>query len=148
MPPAGLTLLPASPADQPGCARVFVETYRIAFPQEPPEAATESAYYAETEGEKQWIGHLDNKIIALISIDLSFNFIHHFYVLPTYQRQGIGTALLGHVMRFLDGAAELKTDLRNASGLAFYRRLGWREVGEGVAVTGPWLRFRQQGGIL
>ena len=40
------------------------------------------------------------------------------------------------------GHVHLKVaDLERAIG--FYRHLGWREVGEGTADTGPWVRLRK-----
>jgi GNAT superfamily N-acetyltransferase len=64
-------------------------------------------------------------------------------VAPDRQARGIGTALLEAVGREAHGICELKCDRANQKAIAFYRRKGWREVGEGMADTGPWVRLRK-----
>ena len=67
--------------------------------------------------------------------------------MPAHQGAGAGQALLAEVRRVARGDLELKTDKANVRAFAFYRRLGWRVVGEGMAATGPWWRLRQAGGV-
>ena len=125
----------AGPADQAACAAIFVATVGATFPNEPPE-------------EEQWVALVGHEIIGYISVYWPTNFIHSLYVLPTYQGQGAGRALLRTVLRAARGDMELKTDKGNARAYAFYARYGWRVVGEGVAATGPWWRLRHAGGVL
>ena len=87
-------------------------------------------------------------IIALISVYWPTNFIHSLYVLPAFQGRGAGRALLTEVLRHAKGDMELKTDKVNVRAFDFYRHLGWRVVGEGATVSGPWWRMRAPGGAL
>jgi ribosomal protein S18 acetylase RimI-like enzyme len=57
--------------------------------------------------------------------------IARLYVLPRYQRQGIGGELMEESYRAFPQAqrVELGVEEQNAKGRAFYRKLGFREVG-------------------
>ena len=133
----------AAPADQATCAEIFVESYRSAFKWEEPDECTPQRYFDSIAGEQQWVGLLGDKIISLISIDWSENFVHSLYVLPAFQRRGFGAALLDQALLVARGPCELKCDQQNQAAVDFYRRTGWREVGEGLSKTGPWFRFRK-----
>jgi ribosomal protein S18 acetylase RimI-like enzyme len=137
-----LTVRRATPGDQPACTAIFIATVGATFPDEP---ATAEAYAASAAGEEQWVALKDGVIIAYISVYWPTNFIHSLYVLPEYQGQGAGRALLSAVAKTALGDLELKTDKANGRAFAFYRRLGWRVVGEGIAATGPWWRLRYSG---
>lgn len=138
----------AVPADQPTCAEIFIETVTATFPNEPAEGKTAAAYANSIAGEEQWVATDGVNIIGYISIYWPTNFIHSLYVRPGCQGQGAGRALLAAALRCAKGDMELKTDKANARAFAFYRRQGWRVVGEGMAATGPWWRLRRAGGIL
>lgn len=138
----------AGPRDQAACAAIFIATITETFPNEPAQGRTAEAYAASVVGEEQWVAGSDGKIIGYISVYWPTNFIHSLYVLPGYQGQGAGRALLDTVLHCAQGDVELKTDKGNERAYAFYRRRGWRVVGEGLAATGPWWRLRQSGGIL
>lgn len=100
-------------------------------------------YFESIVGEEQWVAVADRLIIAVLSIYWPENFIHSLYVVPDRQGQGIGKRLLETVLRRASGDCELKCDRVNGRAIAFYRHLGWREVGEGTADTGAWLRLRK-----
>lgn len=136
------------PNDQAACAAVFIATMTAAFPSEPAEGKTAAAYAASVVGEEQWAIFSNSKIIGYISIYWPTNFIHSLYILPAYQGRGAGKALLKTAVEAAQGDLELKTDKANQPAFMFYRRNGWRVVGEGLAATGPWWRLRQNGGVL
>lgn len=138
----------ATPADEAGCAKVFIETVAITFPNEPAEGKTAAAFANSIVKEEQWVAYQGNMIIGYISIYWPTNFIHSLYILPSYQGRGAGSALLDAIQLCAKGDLELKTDKANERAFFFYRRRGWRVVGEGVAATGPWWRMRLSGGIL
>jgi ribosomal protein S18 acetylase RimI-like enzyme len=138
----------AVPADHPVCAEIFIETVTATFPNEPPEGKTAEAYANSVAGEEQWVAINGSEIIGYISIYWPTNFIHSLYVRPSCQGQGAGRALLANALRGAKGDMELKTDKANMRAFTFYRRHGWRVVGEGMAATGPWWRLRRAGGIL
>jgi GNAT superfamily N-acetyltransferase len=133
----------AEPEDHAACARVFVRAYRQAFPDHPEDYYVPERYYESIVGEEQWVGLLSGEIVAVLSIFWPENFIHSLYVAPDRQGGGIGTAVLEAVSREAHGNCELKCDRANQKAIAFYRRKGWREVGEGIADTGPWVRLRK-----
>jgi GNAT superfamily N-acetyltransferase len=133
----------ATPEDHPACAEVFLAAYRQAFPLHPPEYYVPERYYESITGEEQWVALQDGRIVAVLSIYWPENFIHSLYVAPGVQKRGIGRRLLEAVLARAKGVSELKCDKANKRAIAFYRRLGWREVGEGTAETGPWVRLRK-----
>ena len=138
----------AGPNDQAACAAVFIATVTATFPTEPPEGRTAAAYANSVAGEEQWAAFLNGRIIGYISVYWPTNFIHSLYVLPAHQGRGVGTALMKTVLTCAQGDLELKTDKGNRRAYDFYRRQGWRVVGEGMAATGPWWRLRTSGGVL
>ena len=143
-----LAIRRAGPGDHDACAAIFIETLAAFFPDEPAAARTKAAYAASVAGEEQWVALLGVKIIGYISVYWPTNFIHNLYILPAFQGQGAGRLLMSNVLQQAHGDMELKTDKANARAFAFYRRHGWRVVGEGMAATGPWWRLRCAGGVL
>jgi len=138
----------AEPGDQAACTRIFIETVTATFPHEPDEGKTAAAYADSIVGEEQWVALNHTGIIGYISVYWPTNFIHSLYIRPAFQGAGAGRALLAEVRKIAKGDLELKTDRANERAFTFYRRLGWRVVGEGMAATGPWWRLRWPGGIL
>jgi ribosomal-protein-alanine N-acetyltransferase len=61
------------------------------------------------------------------------NYLWHLYVDPAWQRRGVGTALNRAALNEIAarGAATAWLDVlaKNAKALAFYRALGWCEIG-------------------
>jgi GNAT superfamily N-acetyltransferase len=133
----------AQPEDHDACARVFLAAYRQAFPDHPDAYYVPERYDESIVGEEQWIAMLGGELVAVLSIFWPENFIHSLYVTPDCQGRGVGTALLDAVCREAHGNCELKCDRANRRAIAFYRLKGWREVGEGIADTGPWVRLRR-----
>jgi GNAT superfamily N-acetyltransferase len=133
----------AAPEDHPACAAVFLAAYRQAFPLHPPEYYVPERYFESITGEEQWVATQAGRIIAVLSIYWPENFIHSLYVDPGVQNRGIGRRLLEAVVGHARGICELKCDKANKRAVAFYKHLGWREVGEGTADTGPWVRLRK-----
>ena len=133
----------AQPEDHDACARVFLAAYRQAFPDHPDAYYVPERYDESILGEEQWVAVLKSEIVAVLSIFWPENFIHSLYVAPDFQGRGVGTALLEAVCREAHGDCELKCDQANRRAIAFYRHKGWREVGEGIADTGPWVRLRR-----
>ena len=138
-----LVIRQAGPEDHPNCAAVFLAAYRQAFPLHPPEYYVPERYFESITGEEQWVTLQNGCIIAVLSIYWPENFIHSLYVQPELQGQGIGQRLLHAVVGRAKGVCELKCDRVNKRAIAFYKHLGWREVGEGTAETGPWVRLRK-----
>jgi ribosomal protein S18 acetylase RimI-like enzyme len=58
-------------------------------------------------------------------------FVARMYVLPEFQRRGIGERMLDEACRAFPQTQRLRLDVeeQNPKGKAFYRKLGFREVG-------------------
>jgi GNAT superfamily N-acetyltransferase len=138
-----LVIRPAAPEDHPTCAAVFLAAYRQAFPLHPPEYYVPERYFESINGEEQWVALRTGEIVAVLSVYWPENFIHSLYVHPAQQSSGVGRRLLQAVISRAKGVCELKCDKANRRAIAFYRHLGWYEVGEGAAETGPWVRLRK-----
>lgn len=141
--PMGLMIRCAQREDHEACARVFIDAYRRTFRGHPDDYYVPERYYESIGGEEQWVAVLGGQIVAVLSIYWPENFVHSLYVAPDRQGRGIGTALLEAVCREAVGSCELKCDQANQRAIGFYLRKGWREVGEGMADTGPWVRLRK-----
>lgn len=81
-------------------------------------------------------------LAGFVSVWTADLFLHHLYVTPSYQRRGIGQALIEHCIEHFGLPLSLKCLKSNTSACAFYERLGWRVVGEGDSVDGPYLMYR------
>lgn len=59
-------------------------------------------------------------------------FLSRLYVLPVWQRRGVGARLLEAVVERHPGAARMRLDVEaeNGKGVSFYRRHGFTVVGE------------------
>ncbi|MBK8157709.1 MAG: GNAT family N-acetyltransferase [Rhodospirillaceae bacterium] len=143
-----LAIRRAGEGDQAACAAIFIETMTTTFPEEPAAARTSAAYAASVLGEEQWLALSGSRIIGYISVYWPSNFIHSLYISPAFQGLGAGRLLMSTVLEQAMGDMELKTDKSNSRAFVFYRRQGWRVVGEGLAATGPWWRLRHAGGVL
>ena len=68
------------------------------------------------------------------------NYLWHLYVDPPWQRRGVGTALNRAALEEIAarGAARAWLDVlaKNAKARAFYRALGWREIGPDLEEPG------------
>lgn len=83
-----------------------------------------------------------NEVVGMISAhsESEVLFVARVYVLPEFQRQGIGERLMNEACRTFPQARRLHLDVeeQNPKGRSFYRKLGFREVGtrsEDVAGT-------------
>lgn len=79
-----------------------------------------------------------DKIIAMcnarITHDGTIINIQRLHVLPSYQRKGIGSQLIQEAIKAFPGAVgiDLEVERRNRQAYAFYRKHGFKEVGEKV----------------
>lgn len=78
---------------------------------------------------------LKGKIVGVVAFEarcFGIGIVDRVYVLPDFQRRGIGAALLAHVEKCAkaQGICEivLWTDPKAAWAIAFYRRLGYCEI--------------------
>lgn len=70
-------------------------------------------------------------------------FLHHLYVDPDFQENGVGSALLSAALALAGGEIELKCLEANAKARAFYDAKGFIPTGQtGEDSGGRWLRLR------
>lgn len=80
-----------------------------------------------------WIAKLDNKIIGYCFVQKtnSKNRILSLYVLPVFQKQGIGKALMEKILKWVDATKPtvLEVAIYNTNAIKFYTSFGFRENG-------------------
>ena len=122
----------ATSADNAALSQLFVEVRRVTFTWKDPLSFSKDDFEEQTLGESVWIAEgAPGEILGFISIWEPDAFIHHLYVLPQYQRQGVGRALLEHTRRWLPLPHRLKCLELNSRALRFYIKEGWMEIGQG-----------------
>jgi ribosomal protein S18 acetylase RimI-like enzyme len=67
-------------------------------------------------------------VVGMVSVWESESFIHHLYIDARYRRRGLGALLLQSLNGRWPKPYQLKCLVSNSRGLAFYRRLGWKEI--------------------
>lgn len=77
-------------------------------------------------------------VVGFVSVQVAESFVHHLYVHPTIQGQGVGRLLLSSLESWLAVPWRLKCVCTNRLALSFYMVLGWREVGAGESADGPY----------
>lgn len=101
----------------------------------PVEAIPEFA--AISRDEMIWVAvDAQEQVLALLAVQPENSYIHHLYVHPRAQNQGLGRALLVFLQAHLAFPWRLKCVLNNSAGMAFYRRLGWQELQQGHGADG------------
>ena len=82
-------------------------------------------------------------IVGFVSVDQAESFVHHLYVVPHSQRQGVGTALLDSLHSWLPMPWRLKCVTANARAMRFYEARGWTVEGHGTGPDGPYALLRK-----
>jgi|Deesub1362A_J573_1020465.scaffolds.fasta_scaffold04705_3 ribosomal-protein-alanine N-acetyltransferase len=72
----------------------------------------------------------DGKIIGYVMADEERNLIVSIAVHPDYRRKGYGKMLMEHVLKFMKGKVILQVRKSNEAAINFYKKLGFRRVGE------------------
>lgn len=121
--------------------KLFLETRQATFTWEPLEKFRIEDYKKSTEGETVFLAEDDGgKAIGFISVWTQDPppFIHHLFVSPFNQRQGIGKLLIQSLFSWLPPPYRLKCVARNKDALAFYLNNNWIEVGQGISEDGDY----------
>lgn len=132
--------------EEAACAAILTRAWNAAMPSKP-RFVTAEQFLTETDGECVLVAHCQAHIAGFVSIWMPDAFVHHLYVDPRYQRQGIGAALLANAARIADGMElSLKCQTENENALHFYQTLGFVEAGEqGDGEFGRWVRLKAPG---
>ena len=129
----------AEPSDLPACAALYVRVLTDTFSWLPPERHSEADFLAAAREETVYVAVNAGRIVGLASVYAPQTFLHSLYV--TERGQGIGKALLEHVIAEMGGVLQLKCQTANVRAQAFYRREGFRQVEAGQDDGTAWRRF-------
>ena len=133
---------PATPADDAPIQALF-ESAIASARWIPDEAPRDTDFKRNSGGESVYVSCADDgRVTGLLSVYVGGAFIHHLYVAPACQRQGIGAALLDSMQAWLPKPWRLKCVVANGSARAFYARLGWIEIETNVGSQGPYVVLR------
>ena len=129
-------------SDRNRCAEVYERAWNGVNDSAAQRSIPPEELAAETEGERIFVAEQDGEVRGFASLWEPGSFLHHLHVEPTYQRQGIGAALLDHVAGFATSALSLKCQTENVGALCFYSQVGFMAPGErGEDKLGAWVRL-------
>lgn len=144
---------PATAADAPEIAEVFLAARRDALPYLPKVHSDDETrrwipdvVMARSE---VWVARLDGKTVGFVSV--VGDRVDHLYIQPGYYRQGIGDRLLAKAKALSPDRLRLFTFQRNERACAFYEARGFVAIdftdGSGNEEKEPdvlyeWIAFR------
>lgn len=147
-----INIVPATPNDVRGMQEVFRRTWLDTYPNQEfgitisdIEDRYKDAFTDDTlkkraeriahpkEGHTLLFAKEGEKVIGLCRIikHQDSNELQAIYVLPEYQRQGIGRMLWGEAQKFFDTNKDITTKvaLYNNKAIEFYKKLGFEDTG-------------------
>lgn len=129
----------ATPADADALQALYAGCIRAAD-WLPHAARQQPRFAAVSQGEVVQVAEDDRgRLVGLLAVQPAAGFIHHLYVLAEARSAGVGRRLLAALAETgLPGPWQLKCVRRNLAAMAFYSRLGWREVGGGESEHGAY----------
>jgi GNAT superfamily N-acetyltransferase len=126
-----LEIREAEPSDAPAIAEIHLTARREAMPylHRPHTDDETREYFRRGIGDRSsawWVAQLKEEIVGYMLIDGEN--LDHLYVLPRWQRHGIGSSLLNKAKALSPNRIELWTFQRNTDGRAFYEAQGFRAM--------------------
>ncbi len=98
----------------------------------------QASFDDDTAGEEILVASINNQPVGFISIWLPDSFLHHLYILPSHQRQGIGKALIQKAQEMVEEPLTLKCLDLNEGAMNFYLNNGWKKVSQGTSNEGKY----------
>lgn len=127
-----LVIRPAQPSDAQALAQLFLQARRATFTWIDPAQFQLADFALQTQGETIWVAtRTEELLVGFVAVWPPTHFVHHLFVAPGYQGQGIGARLLASLRLWLPLPYTLKCLTRNTRALAFYLKNGWQQVGSG-----------------
>jgi GNAT superfamily N-acetyltransferase len=99
-------------------------------------------FQAQLEGECTFVAKLDCRAVGFVSVWSDNNFVHHLYVLPDFQNQGVGSALLKKCLDRFGLPLRLKCGKSNRAARNYYENAGWLRESEKIGPDGPYINYR------
>jgi GNAT superfamily N-acetyltransferase len=88
-----------------------------------------SDFEKQTEGERIFVAVIPTgDIVGFMAVWENARFIHHLFILPSYQRQGVGQQLVASLFAWLPLPYLLKCLVQNVTAQAFYNKNGWQQL--------------------
>lgn len=135
-----MTIRPAAQDDRPALRELFLHARREAFFWQVADHWRLEDFDMQTEGEDLLVAlDGDARLAGFIAVWTPERFIHHLFVAPARQRQGVGRALLRALPQWHAQRYRLKCLTRNEAALAFYRNQGFTPIDAGVTGDGAYL---------
>jgi ribosomal protein S18 acetylase RimI-like enzyme len=78
-----------------------------------------------------WVSEREGQLVGFLAIQGSY--VDRLYVLPRFQRVGVGAALIKHAMELSPVGLELHTHQKNLVARSFYERYGFVATKFGVS---------------
>ena len=140
-----LSIRPALADEIWACAELYERVARATFVWQPVGYANAHDFVRFALEEEVWLADQGGFVVGTLSLDRPASFVHSLYVDPARQGQGVGRALVAAVAATIDQPLSLKVQLPSRGARAFYRRLGFVEIEDGLDANGVgWLLLRQE----
>lgn len=117
----------ASEADERPCAELYLEERRRTHPWQPADRFGLDDYRRVTTVAEVIVADTGRRVVGFVAIDRIEHIVRALFVAEDWRHRGIGSELLQHAVRHLEGKARLECDERNGEARAFYERRGWVE---------------------
>ena len=110
----------------------------------PPEERSKMDFTKVSEGETVVVCYSrEGDILGFVSVYEPESFIHHLYVAPNCQGQGVGTGLLHSLEAWVPMPWHLKCVERNENALAYYLSQGWVEETRAEGPEGAYVLLKK-----
>ncbi len=136
----GMIIEAAGDADMAHLCALF-NSARASNGSFPGRAYALDAFANAIEGECLLVGRIAGEIAGFASVWVPDAFVHHLYVAPRFQRQGVGRALLDHCVSRFGLPMSLKCLAANSTACRFYERQGWQIVERADGDEGPYFLY-------
>lgn len=135
-----LTCREARESDRAELARIFLACRRAGSHWLGVTSPALRDFDRATEGERLFVAEDgEHCVLGFVAVFEPERFVHHVFVKPGHERQGVGRRLLESLGDWLPLPYRLKCACANTRALAFYHALGWIEVGRDHDHTGKYV---------
>jgi GNAT superfamily N-acetyltransferase len=127
------------------CAEILCSAWNSALPSRPRRVGIE-VFRDQTLDELLLVAAIQDDPVGFISLWKPSWFVHHLFVEPRCQGQGIGSFLLRHVSALAGShPLSLKCQTENRAAIRFYERRGFHPTdSRGTDEYGEWVEFRTE----
>jgi len=125
--------------DRAPLSELFLNTRKLSWPWLDSSKWELSDFEKYTENEMILVAEKDQEYLGFASIFLQENFLHHLFIAPNAQNQGVGTALLHAAEQLFTGTGYLKCLSENKQALSFYLGYGWEAISTGESEEGGYI---------